>query len=169
MKRLATCVALTLLYSAGAAANSWVVSDEARADFLVKFSGEVPKRCEMTASEELETLNFDLTQKSDKKTFAFKAWCNSYATKGTLLVDPYAFKNSNGDEIPMEYSFNDKVSVKDAETETMAARIVDTIDVSNSLDKQMSSKHKLTIRSLPHKGARWGKYEGYMWVSLYHM
>ncbi|BCN26353.1 hypothetical protein [Vibrio alfacsensis] len=170
MKRLASIAAMAVLFSAGAVADNWDANPgEGRADFLVKFKGEVPKRCEMVADSSLKEIDFDLTQKSDKKTFAFKTWCNSYGTKGIVLIDPYGFKNSNGNEIPMHYSFADGSSVKDGNTPVMEARIVQKVDISNDIDKKMSAKHKLTIQSKPQKGAAWGEYSGSMYVSLFHM
>lgn len=168
MNRLIGGVALALLCSTGASASAWVVgSDEGRADFYVKFNGEVPKRCEMRANKNLETLTFDLEKKSDTKTFAFKAWCNSYGSKGKLVIDGFQFKNGNGDVIPMTYKFNGDEVTNTADT--VFTRIDQVIDISNDINKSMSDRHELTIKSSPQKGARHGAYNGAMYVSLFHM
>lgn len=168
MKGLIGGAVLALLCSTGATASDWVVgSDERRADFHVKFKGEVPKRCEMVANKNLETITFDLAKESDTKKFAFKAWCNSYGSKANLLIDGFQFKNGNGDVIPMQYKFKGEKVVNDGSTNV--TRIYKEIDISNSLDKSMSAKHVLKIKSLPQVGARHGEYAGSMYVSLFHM
>ncbi|WP_050922333.1 hypothetical protein [Vibrio harveyi] len=170
MKRLAGFAAMALLVSAGSVANPWVVgSDEGRADFYVKFKGEVPKRCEMMTYGNLDVINFDLTKSSDTKEFGFKTWCNSYGTKGIVQVDPFGFTNSNEDEIPMEYSFNGETKLKDKGIDTTVARIHQVVEISNNLDKTMTDEHKLSITSKPQAGARWGEYSGAMYVTLFHM
>lgn len=171
MKRLAGCIALALVYSAGAMAanDAWIVSsDEARADFYVKFSGEVPKRCEMRANGDLKNMTFDLKKRTDTKAFKFTAWCNSYGTKANVLIDPFAFKNANGDEIPMEYSFNNVTKMKDENIGWDAARIYESVDISNDIDKAMSDQKTVMIKAKPQAGAKWGEYSGSMYVTLFH-
>ncbi|AYO16775.1 hypothetical protein D0812_20455 [Vibrio owensii] len=170
MKRLAGLAAMALFLSTGAVANPWVVgSDEGRADFYVKFKGEVPKRCEMMSYNNMQTIDFDLTKAEDKKVFGFKTWCNSYGTKGIVQVDPFGFVNSNKDEIPMAYSFNGENSLKEKGVDTTAARIHTMVEISNNLDKTMTDEHQLSITSKPQAGARWGEYSGAMYVTLFHM
>ncbi|WP_041053468.1 hypothetical protein [Vibrio owensii] len=170
MKRLASIAAMAVLFSAGAVANDWTVgTDDGRADFYVKFKGEVPQRCEMVADNSLKELTFDLAQDKDTHTFKFKAWCNSYGNKGTMYVDPFDFVNSNGDEIPMKYTFKGTTSTKKKGVSTVDARIVKEVKISNKINKKMNREHTLIIESNPQAGARWGEYSGAMYVSLFHM
>lgn len=166
MKRLMSCIAIALLYSAGAAAST--LSDdtaEGQANFHVDFSGYVPKSCEITSKN--TELRFDLTKGEEhERKFAFTTWCNSYGTKATILITPYAFENENADVIPMEYSFKGQSqTLQDKDT---VVRFERQINVSNDIDKSDLKKHKLTMTSKPQAGARWGEYNGEMWVSLYH-
>lgn len=84
MNRLIGGVALALLCSTGASASTWVVgSDEGRADFYVKFNGEVPKRCEMRANQNLETLTFDLEKNQTLRNLHLKHGVTRMAVKGS--------------------------------------------------------------------------------------
>ncbi len=166
MKRLTSGIALMMLCSAGAVAADWSeVKGDDQVNFFVEFTGEVPKRCAMTGN--LNEMEFKLAEERHAQNFEFKTWCNSYDTKARVMIDSHPFKNSNGDVIPMQYTFmgEEKTHVKGSGYEEVC--ITKDVKISNDIEQDMGDSHVLNIESQPQAGARWGQYDGSMYVVLY--
>lgn len=166
MKHVVGSLAIALLFTAGATANTWSSDPDTRPDgqtqFYVELTGEVPQRCMMSTKQNL-TIPLDLKE-GKSSDFEFTAWCNTNTTTGFLNVGASPFKNANGAAIALDVTF-------DSTTGTIGQAgghaLQMNMTVSNSLETNKGDVQTLQIKPIVNGFEQAGDYRTDMYVSLY--
>lgn len=168
MKYLISSMAIALLFSAGANAETWGSDPDAHPDgesqFYVELSGEVPQRCRMVTTQNL-SIELDVDDGSAQESeFKFKAWCNTASTNGNLVIGGAAFKNERNNVIPLSITFNGTTGTIEEGKERAFEK---NMTVSNTTDSSMGSLNTLTIKPVVNGFEDAGNYKTSMYVALY--